>query len=252
LLVSPEIDRHSPSDVDAIASPSVSAPDFGDRKTAHLAGILAERHGRAVHNLLVVGCGSGHEAAVLCCELRCNVVGVDLNDAFDPQAARIAALELGDATALRFPDGAFDYVYSYHALEHIPNFRLALTEMRRVLSPGGGYCVGTPNRARLVGYLGSSNVGLADKVRWNWADWQARFRGRFRNEFGAHAGFTAEELSSELRNVFGDVTDISLDYYLAVYRQHATAVGRLNASGLGRYLFPSVYFTGTKRPDSTR
>lgn len=59
-------------------------------------------------------------------------------------------LQRGDATSLDFADGRFDCIYSFHALEHIPDYRKALQEMRRVLAPGGTYCIGTPNRLRLV------------------------------------------------------------------------------------------------------
>ncbi|MBI5365182.1 MAG: glycosyltransferase [Planctomycetes bacterium] len=42
-----------------------------------------------------------------------------------------------DARALAFPDASFDMVFSSCAFEHINDFDQALTEMRRVLRPGG-------------------------------------------------------------------------------------------------------------------
>src|SRR5205814_6881549 len=105
---------------------------------------------------------------------------------------------------------AFDFVYSYHALEHIPNFRQALGEMRRVLAPGGGYCVGTPNRQRLIGYLGSEGVSVRKKLLWNATDWKARLQGKFRNEYGAHAGFTHAELQRELTMALGPAVSVTL------------------------------------------
>src|SRR6185369_15107300 len=103
---------------------------------------------------------------------------------WDPAAAVVAKLQWGVATALEFPDGWFDLVYSYHALEHIPDFRRALSEMKRVLADDGRYFVGTPNRQRLIGYLGSQNTSIRKKILWNASDWSARMRGKFRNEFG--------------------------------------------------------------------
>jgi ubiquinone/menaquinone biosynthesis C-methylase UbiE len=43
----------------------------------------------------------------------------------------------GDAAALPFPDGSFDFVVSSAVWEHLPDVRAATTEVRRVLRPGG-------------------------------------------------------------------------------------------------------------------
>lgn len=218
----------------------------GDSKTQVVASLISARLGRPVRNLLVVGCGSGLEAAVLARDLQCPVTGIDINDSFDPRVRTVVTLEVCDATAMRFADASFDFVYSYHALEHIPDYRKALSEMRRVLRADGSYYVGTPNRARVLGYLGSKTASTQQKIKWNLGDWQARLRGRFRNEYGAHAGFLTEELGSELVRTFGLVTDISVDYYRAVYPTRLSLVNALHTSGLGRYVFPCIYFMGTK------
>lgn len=217
-----------------------------DRKTEAIAAIVRERICLPVPRLLVVGCGTGLEAATLARELDARVVGVDLHGSFNPAAAAAADLRQGDATRLEFADETFDLVYSYHVLEHIPDYRRALGEMNRVLKRGGAWLIGTPNRSRLVGYLGSIGVPLSHKLAWNLADWKARLRGRFRNEYGAHAGFTSHELGAALTAVFGRAEEITERYYLAVYRDYARLVRGLGRSGLGRFLFPAVYFMGTK------
>ena len=174
------------------------------------------------------------------------MVGIDLRGSFDPAATAAAELRQGDATRLEFADATFDFVYSYHVLEHIPDYARALGEMQRVLAKGGGYLIGTPNRLRLVGYLGSVGVSWRDKLAWNLADWKARLRGRFRNEHGAHAGFSSAELRGVLERVFGKTEEITGRYYLGVYRSHTWLVRWLDRLGLGRFLFPAVYFMGTK------
>ncbi|HVE76112.1 MAG TPA: class I SAM-dependent methyltransferase [Actinomycetota bacterium] len=46
-------------------------------------------------------------------------------------------LEIGDSMKLRWPDGTFDLVTCVEALEMLPKPKAAITEMVRVLKPGG-------------------------------------------------------------------------------------------------------------------
>ena len=215
-----------------------------DQKTEVLAGIIRAGHKAQLSRLLVVGCGSGTEAAVLARALEVEVVGIDLKTDFDATAASLVDLRHGDATKLEFPDRRFDFVFSFHTLEHIPEYDKALAEIRRVLAPAGGYCIGTPNRDRLVGYLGSKTATTIDKVRWNLADWRARLSGEFTNKAGAHAGFTSEELSQALLRHFRTAQNVSLQYYYKLYPRNAGLIWWLDRSGFRRYLFPAVYFLG--------
>jgi SAM-dependent methyltransferase len=48
-----------------------------------------------------------------------------------------SAMERGDITAMRFADQSFDYFVCFHVLEHIPDEEAALSEIHRVLHPGG-------------------------------------------------------------------------------------------------------------------
>ncbi len=47
------------------------------------------------------------------------------------------AMEHGDITAMRYPDASCDYFLCFHVLEHVPAEARALSEIRRVLRPGG-------------------------------------------------------------------------------------------------------------------
>ena len=215
-------------------------------RATQIADVIRRRHPAGISKLLVVGCGDGREAHALANALGCDVTGIDLRDKFDEKAAAAVRLLRIDATALPFATGEFDFIYSYHVLEHIPRYRDALSKMNRVLAKGGGLWIGTPNRARMVGYIGS-NVSMRKMIEWNAIDWKARLRGRFRNELGAHAGFTLSELGGELRAVFNHIDDATLDYYLAQYPHRARTVRLLHNSGLGTYAFPSIYFVGRKQ-----
>lgn len=218
---------------------------LSDRRISAIAAILAEMQPPPRPRALVVGCGSGREAAVLAADLEASIVGVDLVTNFSPEAMAWADLRYGDATALDFPDASFDVLFSYHVLEHIPATDQALAEMHRVLRPGGVFCIGTPNRQRLVGYVGGSGTP-SEIFRWNLADWRARLAGRFRNELGAHAGFAADELGGMLRRHFRECREVTGDYYRRVYASRANSVAALCRSGLGRYAFPGVYFAGSR------
>ncbi len=54
-----------------------------------------------------------------------------------------------DACALDFPDAAFDAVYSFGVLQHIPEVRRAVAEIHRVLKPGGELLVMLYNRSSI-------------------------------------------------------------------------------------------------------
>ncbi|MFT4200046.1 class I SAM-dependent methyltransferase [Gordonia sp. (in: high G+C Gram-positive bacteria)] len=100
--------------------------------------------------VLEVGTGSGATATAL---LRrypdITLVAGDYDPAMVAAAAdrlasagdRASAVRV-DATAIDFPDGAFDTVLSFLMLHHVLDWERALGEMVRVLKPGG----------RLIGY----------------------------------------------------------------------------------------------------
>lgn len=121
-------------------------PILSDTKTEKVAQLISEFHPESINKLLVVGCGNGLEAAILAQRLNAGVTGVDLHDEFDPVAARYCDLRSGDAMSLEFEPGCFDFVFSYHALEHIDDPAKALGEMRRALSDGGGFWIGIEHR----------------------------------------------------------------------------------------------------------
>ena len=95
---------------------------FADSKTEVLVKIIRAEFNEVPKKVLVVGCGRGIEAAVIAEELGVNVVGIDLISEFDSRAAKLATLCVGDATKIGFEDQSFDFVYSFHALEHIPEY----------------------------------------------------------------------------------------------------------------------------------
>jgi ubiquinone/menaquinone biosynthesis C-methylase UbiE len=97
-------------------------------------------------HVLEVGFGPGlaiREVALLASEGL--VAGVDASEVMLSQARQRSAavragrvdLRLGSATALPFPDGAFDKAFTINSLHHWPDPTAGLHELWRVLKPGG-------------------------------------------------------------------------------------------------------------------
>jgi SAM-dependent methyltransferase len=109
--------------------------------------------------VLDIGCGSGRHMDAVLRRDGISVVGVDL-DGGDLRLARDRCQYLADfgacrgrwtlaragATALPFPDAAFDLVICSEVLEHVPDHRRAAAEAVRVLRPGGDLVVSVPRR----------------------------------------------------------------------------------------------------------
>jgi len=224
--------------------------EIAERKTQALARIL---HARcpAPQSILVVGCGDGLEAGILARFLGARTVGIDLGQQFELSRTAAAPAELleMDAQRLLFADASFDLVYSFHALEHIENPTQALSEMARVLKPGGAFCIGTPNKRRLVGYLGSP-TSLANRVAWNLNDVRMRLAGRWDNARGAHAGFNPPELAAMCRAAFGNAQDISDQYYRHLYSRHRMLLSVALATPLMWLILPCCYMIGSKQLSS--
>jgi ubiquinone/menaquinone biosynthesis C-methylase UbiE len=216
------------------------------RKTQALATIV-RAHCPAPRRILVVGCGDGLEAGILARFFGAQTIGIDLGQQFEFARAAAAPAELleMDARQLRFDDACFDLVYSFHALEHIQEPVRALREMARVLAPGGTFCIGTPNKQRLVGYLGSP-AAFTDKIWWNLSDLRMRLAGRWDNSLGAHAGFAARELRAMCRAAFGNAMDITDRYYRQLYAQHPVALGLVLGTPCKWLLLPCCYTLGVK------
>ena len=91
--------------------------------------------------VLDAGCGAGRMLPVLAAA-GCRPVGVDLSAEMIRRARQDHAefpTRVGSLTALPYPDGSFDGVFSWYSTIHLPDERLsdAFGEIRRVLRPGG-------------------------------------------------------------------------------------------------------------------
>jgi len=217
------------------------------RKTNALLDCISEQFDIDVNSALVVGCGSGLEAGVIAKRYSASTLGIDISsERFNSDLACPASLKVMDAQQLSLRDNDIDFVFSFHALEHISVPQRALSEMARVLRPGGVFCVGTPNKHRLLGYVGSDTT-FAKKVSWNMADWKKRILGEWENEMGAHAGFTSGVLKQLCINAFGSAHLISDQYYTRLGGRTAKIASFFSMLGISKFLYPCVYICGNNR-----
>jgi SAM-dependent methyltransferase len=108
--------------------------------------------------ILDIGCGSGRHTCAAYRLKGVRVTGADLNPD-DLKAARqrlafhdqlgehgggVWTLSAADVTRLPFPEACFDLVVCSEVLEHIPDDRLAMAEIVRVLKPGRPLVVSVP------------------------------------------------------------------------------------------------------------
>jgi ubiquinone/menaquinone biosynthesis C-methylase UbiE len=104
----------------------------------------------AKRRVLDCGCGAGEYVRALLAR-GADAWGVEFDEkklaegaARDPALA--ARLSVGDLESLAFPDASFDTALLNEVLEHVPDDRAALAEVRRVLRPGGRLIVLSPTR----------------------------------------------------------------------------------------------------------
>lgn len=130
---------------------SVSLDELAPVDEFHIGGRAATRSfldqldiGAADH-VLDVGCGLGGASRFAAHTYGCRVTGVDLTREYVDtgnvlcawvRLSRRIALEVGDATALRHPDGTFDRAYMLHVGMNIADKDRLIAELFRVLRPG--------------------------------------------------------------------------------------------------------------------
>ena len=100
---------------------------------------------------LDLGCGDGAVSAAIRADqlTLADVSAVALARAH-ARLPECEAVELQPDAPLPFPDGSFDLVVCTETLEHVRDLQLLLSEVRRVLEPGGRLAVTTPAHRRLI------------------------------------------------------------------------------------------------------
>jgi SAM-dependent methyltransferase len=100
--------------------------------------------------VLEVGCGWGAFSVRIRDDLGASVVAVDISPRM-VELTREAGIdaEVGDVCALPFEEGSFDCVVANWMLYHAPDIDLAISELARVLRPGGRLVAATNSQRHL-------------------------------------------------------------------------------------------------------
>ncbi len=116
--------------------------------------------GRGHQRILEMGCARGDLSYALLDNAE-NVVAIDIGASqielaqrrktlwsLSEQQARKVSFMVMSAVDLKLPDGAFDWAISTSMIEHLypQDVMTHLSEVRRVLKPGGQYLIWCPNR----------------------------------------------------------------------------------------------------------
>lgn len=102
--------------------------------------------------ILDIGCGAGYGSSKLIRAGAKKVYGVDIlanSIEYCLNHHRHPGLffKQGDITRLDFDDNSFDQICAFEVIEHIKDYQKAVSELHRVLKPGGLLIISTPNKA---------------------------------------------------------------------------------------------------------
>ena len=136
--LTPELRARIQSSFDQAAGDEEHFPSTIDPRIYHVKLIRNHLGDLSGKRVLDAGCGKGRFARVLKAqEPACEIWGLDISEEmlrFVPEGIHTRA---GSMTELPFEDGFFDAAYATESLEHAVEIERAVTEMCRVVKPGG-------------------------------------------------------------------------------------------------------------------
>ncbi len=217
-----------------------------ENKIEKALNIVLSYGNKRIENILIAGCGKGNEAYPFFKYTKANVYGIDLNvfPIFKSVNNRIFQLKMDSIDKLSFSDEKFDLIYCYHVLEHVNAPLKVLLELKRVLSKNGIIFIGFPNRRRMLpGYIFSHlNISLLEIIKFNLNDYKMRLCGKFKNEFGAHAGFTEKEFLAMTKPIFNETISIRGEWIKSNYPKFLKFFKFIDKIMLADFFYPSNYY----------
>ena len=112
-------------------------------------------------DVLDVACGEGYGSSIMA-DAANSVIGVDISEvsvqhALSSYQKSNLSFQQGSALKLSFPDDSFDVVVSFETVEHLIEQEEMISEIGRVLRPGGVFIISSPNRPIFHEEYGSEN-----------------------------------------------------------------------------------------------
>lgn len=149
---------------------------------------------KSAGRLLDVGCASG-TLLWLARQKGLSVQGVEVGRHSAEFVRNVLGIDVfsGQLEDAHFPDCAFDVVTMFHVLEHVPDPRRVVREVRRILAPGGAFISVVPN------YSSWSSARFG--TEWIWLQPQNHY-SHFTPQSLARL-FALEQLDCELRSEEG-------------------------------------------------
>ena len=191
----------------------------------HFARYVYARNFCSGKTVLDTGCGTGYGAQYIA-ERANYVVGID----FDGQATRYALANhscantrylVGDCQQLPFASQSFEAITSFELIEHLPDAKAYLQEVKRVLKAAGTFLVSTPNRPVYHEHLGVVNNPFHVR-EWDYQEFVAFLREFFGSvEVLGETHVSAVSIAGQRAGVTSAVTDgagavESADYFVCV------------------------------------
>ena len=200
-----------------------------DLYNEHFARYVYARQFCAGKKILDTGCGTGYGSRHLAEAAQC-VVGIDNDRAAIAYAkSKFSASNtqyfVADCQCLPFADGTFDVVTSFELIEHLPDARAHLAEVRRVLRPGGVLVVSTPNHDVYAEHRGGE-LNPFHVQEWNFAQFASLLKEHFKEvEFlgenhVASVAILSQEPGEPIPTALqGEIPPKSSDYFVCVCSQ---------------------------------
>jgi SAM-dependent methyltransferase len=130
--------------------------------------------------VLEVGCGPGEMAERIASELSAEVIALDISSRMVELAlARGVDARVGDVQALPFENESFDCALAAWMLFHVPDLDRGLSELARVLTPGGRLVAVTNSERHLAEARELAGIDMTGRLSFSRENGEAALERHF-------------------------------------------------------------------------